>query len=96
MYHAIEWDEGNIEHVERHGVRAYEVEEAFEAPHVLLKCKRKRGARTPETRRVLLGVTLGGRGVFVVFVDKGKGTARPISARDMERDERRFYDGQVG
>ena len=94
MYHAIEWDEGNLEHVERHGVRAYEVKEAFEAPHVLLKCKRKRGGR-PEHRRVLLGVTLDGRGVFVVFVDKGKGAARPISARDMKRDERRFYDEQV-
>lgn len=93
--HAIEWDEFNVDKIEGHGVRAYEVEEAFEAPYILLRGKKKRGGRS-EKRRVLLGVTLGGRFVFIVFQDKGKGLVRPILARDMEDDERRLYEEKIG
>lgn len=93
-FHEIEWDEFNVEKIEEHGVRAFEVEEIFEAPYVLLRCRKKRGGR-PEKRRILLGVTLGGRFLFLVFQDKGKGLARPISARDMESDERRMYEEKI-
>lgn len=95
-FHEIEWDEFNIDKIEGHGVGAYEVEEAFEAPYVLLRGKKKRRPGRMERRMVLLGRTLGGRYVFIVFEDKGGGRARPISARDMEDDERRLYEEKVG
>jgi len=96
-FREIEWNEYNIEKIEEHGIRSYEAEELFESPYILLRCKKKRGDHL-EKRRILLGVTLGGRYVFLVFEDKGKGIARPISARDMdmEDDERRFYEEKVG
>ena len=38
---------------------------------------------------------MGGRYLFIVFEDKGKGKARPISARDMEKQERRYYEKKI-
>ncbi len=80
----FEWDDDNIEHVARHHVSPDEVEDvAFDdEPWV----KRGRG----ETR-YMLGYTVAGRYLFVVYVLKGKGRARVITAMDMDEKTRRLY-----
>ena len=80
----FEWDDNNIEHVARHHVSPDEVEGvAFDdEPWV----KRGRG----ETR-YMLGYTVGGRYLFVVYILKGKGKARVITAMDMDEKTRRLY-----
>lgn len=80
----FEWDDDNIEHVARHRISPDEVENvAFDdEPWV----KSGRG----ETR-YFLGYTVGGRYLFVVYVLKGKGKARVITAMDMDEKTRRLY-----
>ncbi len=80
----FEWDDDNIEHVARHHVSPDEVEAvAFDdEPWV----KRARG----ETR-YMLGYTVAGRYLFVVYILKGKGRARVITAMDMDEKTRRLY-----
>jgi len=80
----FEWDDDNIEHMALHHVAPHEVEDvAFDdEPWV----KRGRG----ETR-YMLGYTVAGRYLFVVYVLKGKGNARVITAMDMDEKTRRLY-----
>jgi hypothetical protein len=80
----FEWDDDNIGHVARHHVSIDEIEDlAFnDEPWV----KRRRG----ETR-YMLGYTVAGRYLFVVYVLKDKGRARVITAMDMDEKTRRLY-----
>lgn len=79
----FEWD-NNIEHVARHHVSPDEVEDvAFDdEPWV----KKGRG----ETR-YMLGYTVAGRYLFAVYVLRGKGKARVITAMDMDEKTRKLY-----
>ena len=80
----FEWDYDNIEHVARHHISPDEIEDvAFgDEPWV------KRGrAQT----RYMLGYTVAGRYLFVVYVLKGKGQARVITAMDMDDKTRKLY-----
>ncbi len=80
----FEWDDDNIEHIAKHGVFPDEVEGvAFDdEPWV------KKGR---EGTRYLLGYTVAGRYLFVVYVLKGKGSARVITALDMDDKTRKLY-----
>ena len=80
----FEWDNDNIEHIARHGVSPDEVESvAFDdEPWV------KKGR---EGTRYLLGYTVAGRYLFVVYALKGKGKARAITAMDMDDKTRKLY-----
>lgn len=80
---AFDWDEYNLEHVERHGVEDYEVEEVFDGS---VYVRRVRDAYT------ILGSTSAGRRLFVVIARREGGVIRPITARDMTRSERRLYE----
>lgn len=72
---AVEIDEGNEEHLTRHGVSAAEVYQALTGdPEV----RRNRGQRT--ATHLAMGRTTGGRRLVVAFVDQGGGTVRPITA----------------
>lgn len=97
QYNEIEWDDYNIFKNEiDHGVKYWEIEQCFENPYILLRRKKKkRRKKKGENKKVLLGRTDGGRYLFIVFEDKGNGIARPISARDMEKPERRLYEEKV-
>ena len=90
-YTIIEWDEHNIDKNETHGVFYTEINAAFEnTAHI------RRGKKHPTEKRMFLyGVTDSGRYLFIVFQDKGKGIARPISARDMRDFERRIYEESI-
>lgn len=96
QYQEIEWDEHNIyKNAEKHGVQYWEIEETFENIYIILKNKKIKETEKGEKRKILLGQTSGGRYLFVVFEDKGNGLARPISARNMEEDERKFYEQKI-
>jgi uncharacterized DUF497 family protein len=80
----FEWDDNNIEHVARHMVSPDEVEEvAFDdAPWIR---KGKKGTR------YMLGYTIGGRYLFIVYILKRKGIARVITSMDMDERTRKLY-----
>ena len=80
----FEWDDDNIEHVARHHIAPDEIESvAFDdEPWV----KRGRGQT-----RYMLGYTVAGRYLFVVYVLKGKGQARVITTMDMDDKTRKLY-----
>lgn len=93
-YNEIEWDEYNIYKNEKsHNVKYWEIEECFENLYVLVsKIKVKNPAGK---RKALFGRTIAGRYLFIIFEDKGKGCVRPISARDMKKKERQYYDKKI-
>lgn len=70
----IEIDDGNEEHLTRHGVSIAEVQQVLAGgPDIRRNRKNRAGTH------VALGQTNGGR-VVVPLVDKGNGRVRPISA----------------
>jgi uncharacterized DUF497 family protein len=90
----IEWDEDNLEHVERHGVRWEEAHEALagEGRRVLKPTRRP----APVPRYFCYGRTRGGRYVTVVFeYHREDAKARPITAWPMTRKERDIYDREA-
>jgi uncharacterized protein len=80
----FEWDDNNIEHIAMHNISPDEVEDvAFDDdPWV------KRGRKDT---RYLLGYTIAGRYLFVVYVLKGKGVVRVITAMDMDNKTKKLY-----
>jgi uncharacterized DUF497 family protein len=79
----FEWDDYNLLHIERHQFTPEEVEEVFAGDH--------RIRRTREKRYLALGETLDGRLAFIVFRRLPRGRIRVITARDMDRAERRQF-----
>ncbi len=81
---AFEWDEHNEDKIyDKHGVTAEEAEEVFYNDPLV----RKAG----HGRYLAFGQADDGRYLFVVFIRKSGGVVRVISARDMDRSERRAY-----
>ncbi len=81
----FEWDDNNIEHIARHQVSPDEVEDvAFDDEPWIRRGKKE--------TRYMLGFTIGGRYLFVVYVLKGKGIARVITAMDMDDKTRKLYN----
>jgi uncharacterized protein len=79
----FEWDEHNEEKLlDRHNVSALEAEQCFGNP----KTPRRAGGDL-----LLLGVTDGGRMLFLVYQQKPNGVVRVYSAREMTDLERRTY-----
>ena len=73
----------------KHNVLVEEVEQVlFDQPHVRFV---EKGHREGEDLYAAYGQTVDGRWLIVFFVLKGKGTVLIISARDMDRKERRLY-----
>lgn len=77
------WDEENMEHVAQHQVSPEEVEEALTGDPLVL-----RGA---EGRYLAYGKTTSGRHLFVVYVPRGRGRVRVLTAREMTEKETRLY-----
>ena len=79
--------------IEKHGVDESEVEEVlFSTPHIR---RAKRGHVKGEDVYLGYGQTDSGRYLLISFIWKGQGLALPISARDMSRAERRYFDEQT-
>ena len=83
----FEWDEDNEEKLlRRHNVSALEAEQCFSNPH----SKRRHGDAL-----LMLGVTNGGRMLFLVYEQRPSGVVRVYSAREMTDMERRTYRRQA-
>ena len=86
----FEWDEGNIrKNWERHHVSHIECEEIFFNSPII--ARRDMPHSIGEDRYFVLGRTDSGRFLFVVFTVRGP-KIRVISARDMNRKERKIYE----
>ena len=87
--HSFDWDEKNEDHIAEHGIAIFEVEEAilFSKPFY---------QRSRESKYIAYSVTKEGRYLFIVFVIKGSGRIRVISARDMAEKEKRYYKKRRG
>ena len=81
----FDWDEQNLEHIHNHHVEDYEVEDVllFDDPLYYRRKKNKYCA---------FGITNGGRYLFIVFVVKGIGLIRVITARSMTKVEMILYN----
>jgi len=84
----FEWDDNNIEHIARHGVFPDEVEDVAFDDNPWIRKGRK-------GTRYMLGYTVAGRYLFVVYVLKGKGIARVITSMDMGDKTKKLYKKRV-
>ena len=85
------WKERFVEKFQqKHGIRMEEVEEVLSAADHFRKAAK--GRVRGEDVYAAYGRTVAGRYVVVFFVFKKPDGALPISARDMSRSERRYYE----
>ena len=86
------WDEGNSrKNAEKHGVCQSEAEQTFFNEPLLVLEDSKHSQK--EARYHALGETDDARLLHITFTLRGSGTLiRVISARDMHRKERAFYE----
>ncbi len=76
----IEIDDNNEMHITRHGISVAEVHQVFgNDPQIRRNRKGRAGTH------VALGMTEGGRTVFIPFVDRGSGRIRPVTAWEVGR-----------
>jgi|SRR5215813_2617306 len=88
----FDWDKGNRDKCQQHGVSMAEIEALFTRPVLILPDPAH--SRTEE-RMKAIGKTEEGRSVFLVFTIRKKGRKRlirPISARYMRAKEIRHYE----
>ena len=89
----FEWDKGNAsKNLHKHEVADSECEETFTDEHKRLYKDVFHSQR--EDRYILIGKTNAGRLLNVVFT-KRKDMIRVISARDLNKKERRFYEEET-
>lgn len=87
----FDWDAGNARKNEKHGVSTAEAEQVFFNAPLLLLTDDKHSQQ--EARHHALGGTDEGRLLHVSFTLRQSGSLiRVISARDMHRKERTFYE----
>lgn len=82
---AFDWSEETVAHIARHHVTPDEVESLCFAEDAVIE--RGRG----DDIYYITGQTESGRYLFVVVRYLGRGRARAITARDMEKKERTRY-----
>jgi uncharacterized DUF497 family protein len=86
---SFEWNKANINHIGRHNIKPYEVEEAIVLNKVFYR-KGKSG------KYLAYGVTNSGTYITIVFVLKQGGKVRVITAREMSDKERKYYKKRKG
>ena len=87
----FDWDSGNARKNVKHGVSQSEAEQVFFDPRLLMVLDP--GHSAGETRFHALGQTIDGRHLHITFTLRLSETLiRVISARDMHRKERTYYD----
>jgi len=90
---SFDWDQGNInKNWDKHRVHHLECEEIFFNEPLVTKVE-KRGV-SQEERVCALGVTNEGRFLFVVSTIR-RGRIRVVSARDMNKKERKIYHEKI-
>lgn len=94
QFAGFDWDSGNLEKCQKHGVSVSAIESLFAGPVAVLPDDEH---SLHEARFRAVGRTHEGRAVFVVFTLRGHGDAiliRPISARYMHLKEIAAYEEQ--
>lgn len=87
----FDWDSGNARKNEKHGVSTAEAEQVFFNAPLLMLTDAKHSGR--ESRFHALGKTDESRLLHIAFTLRDAGEKiRVISARDMHRKEREFYE----
>jgi uncharacterized DUF497 family protein len=91
----FDWDDGNRrKSAEKHDVEPGEAEQVFQDARVLIASDIKHSAREP--RFQALGCSFSGRHLHIAFTLRRNGTLiRVISARDMNRKERKVYEQEA-
>lgn len=86
----FQWDEGNIDKNRlKHQVQSWECEQIFfNEPLIILDDPKQ---SLSEKRWAAFGQTEASRFLTIIFTKRGK-LLRVISARDMNRKERKFYE----
>jgi uncharacterized DUF497 family protein len=79
----FEWDDWNIEHINRHSITPQEAEEACYNQPIIRKFK--------QGLYWVYGQTDAGRYLFIVIRYKSKGVVYVITARAMKESEQRYY-----
>lgn len=74
----------------KHGVSIEEAEDVLYAEGLFRKVGK--GRVRGQDVYAAFAQTRNGRYLVVIFINKGRGTALPISARDMDGSERRYYE----
>jgi hypothetical protein len=82
----FEWDDANLDHITRHFVTPFEVEEVVGRAHVIVPARTVDG----EDRWTLFGRTESGRYLVVVFTIRRR-LFRTVTAYEMNVKERRKY-----
>lgn len=77
------WDEWNVEHTAKHGVSQDEIEEVCFAKHFDIK--------NGTGKTAIWGQSSAGRYLMIILGIREYGNFYPISARDMEEKEKKFY-----
>ena len=88
----FDWDKGNREKCQAHGVSLAEIENLFQRPVMILP---DAAHSQTEKRMRTIGKTEQGRSMFLVFTIRKRGRKRlirPISARYMHAKEIRHYE----
>ena len=87
----IIWKDQFVEKLERkHGVSVFEVEDVLSSKPLVRRVTK--GLRRNEDIYSALGQTYDGRYLIVFQIYKGQGMVLPISARDMNTAERKYYE----
>jgi uncharacterized DUF497 family protein len=85
----FEWDNGNVLHIELgHGIEPEEAEEVFAVKPLFRKTKKR--------HYVVMGPTLDGRYLTVVFKLKKNGIGRVITGWDMDKAEKKYWRKHKG
>ena len=88
----IIWKEAVVEKLTaKHGVSPAEVEQVLLSRPVVRRVMK--GHVRGEDVYAAMAQIAGGRYLIVFFIDKKRGIALPISARDMDPAERKYYAG---
>lgn len=89
----FDWDDGNRDKCQKHGMSPKEIEAVFTGPVLILP---DRENSSGERRSRAIGRTPSGRHAFVVFTWRaergGSALLRPISARYMHKREVEAYE----
>ena len=91
----FDWNDGNLQKCQKHGVSVAEIESLFLRPiAVLPDPTHSRG----EERFKAIGKSARGRHILIVFTlrrQKGETLIRPISARHMHQKEVDYYEEEA-
>ncbi len=94
-YINLHWSDYRIQHLARHNVTPEEVEEALlEDRHRIIRKGASSEKYPGKHFYYIFGSTSEGRLLSIVLLHKGKTIYEPITARDMDVSERKYYLGK--